>query len=431
MSEEQEQPSFQLPEITSPPWQTGTRLMFAVLMISVIAVLVIRLQQIIGPLVLALLLAYLLHPLVIRVERWLRLPRSGAVLVVYGLLVALVAGATTGAGFAITQQIIGLVQDLSRLATRLPEQLRELSQATISVGPWVVDLSTVNLDPLINSLISTVQPLLSRTGTILASALGATATTLGLLLLVMVMGYYLLRDFGTLDDAFVAMVPHEYREDFERLVRETGEVWHAFLRGQLILGLVMGVLTAALYGVLGLRFALGLGLIAGLLEFVPIFGPLVAGTLAVLVALFQTSNWWGLAPLAYALIIAAVAILIQQLENSVLVPRIIGHSLNLPPLIVLIAAIAGGILAGVLGVLLAAPTVATLRLWAGYAYRKTVGLDSWPAPVLDQAEAQERKTFWVRLRSALPLLNRTSEQDPSSGETPGSPSALSGQGDGD
>lgn len=403
MSEENRQ-SFELPEITSPPWQTGTRLMFAVLMVVVVGALALRLQQVIGPLVLALLLAYLLHPLVIRVERWLPVPRGGAVLVVYGIVVAFIVAATTGAGFAITQQIIGLVQDLSRLAVRLPAQLRELSQSTVTVGPWVVDLSTVNLDPLVNSLISTVQPILSRTGTILASAVGATATTLGMLVLAMVMGYYLLRDFGQLDDALLDLVPYEYREDFARLLKETGQVWHAFLRGQSILAVVMGVTSAALYVALGLRFALGLGLIAGVLEFVPIFGPIVAGILAVLVALFQSANWWGLSPLAYALVVAAVAILIQQLENNILVPRIIGHSLNLPPLIVLVAAFAGGILAGVLGVLLAAPTVATLRLWGGYFYRKTVGLKSWPSPALEGAETPQRAGLWRRLRVALPFL---------------------------
>lgn len=429
MSEKENGEEFNLPEITSPPWQTGTRLMFALLLVVLIAALAIRLRQIIGPLVLALLLAYLLHPLVLRVERWLRLPRSVAVLVVYGMVVLLLAGATTGAGFAITQQIIGLVQDLTRLAVQLPQQLRELSESTIMFGPWTVDLSTVNLEPIVNSLISTVQPLLSRTGTILASALGATASTLGMLILIMVMGYYLLRDFGQLDEAFLDLVPHEYRADFSRLLRETGAVWHAFLRGQAILGVAMGVLTAVVYGALGLRFALGLGLIAGVLEFVPIFGPIIAGILAVLVALFQAGNWFGLSPLAYALIIAAVATLIQQFENTILVPRIIGHSLNLHPLIVLVAAVSGGFLAGVLGVLLAAPVVATLRLWGGYFYRKSVGLDSWPSLVVEREE-EEPISFWDRLRARLPLSRqRRPAPEPPEAASVGSVGDRSSEGD--
>lgn len=428
MSEEERRKKFNLPEITSPPWQTGTRLMFALLMVIVLGALAVRLRQIIGPLVLALLLAYLLHPLVLRVERWLRLPRTVAVLVVYGLVVLLLVGATTGVGFAITQQIIGLVQDLTRLAVQLPQQLRQLSESTLTFGPWAVDLSTVNLEPIVNALISTVQPVLSRTGTILASALGATASTLGMLILIMVMGYYLLRDFGQLDEAFLDLVPHDYRPDFSRLLHETGAVWHAFLRGQAILGVAMGVLTAAVYGALGLRFALGLGLIAGVLEFVPIFGPIIAGVLAVLVALFQAGNWFGLSPLAYALIIAAVATLIQQLENSILVPRIIGHSLNLHPLIVLVAAVSGGFLAGILGVLLAAPVVATLRVWGGYFYRKSVGLESWPTLVVEEEE--EPASFWDRLRARLPFpMGPRPGPEPSESGSVASVGDRSGEGD--
>jgi hypothetical protein len=83
--------------------------------------------------------------------------------------------------------------------------------------------------------------------------------------------------------------------------------------------------------------------------------------------------------LGFALVVAGVAFLIQQFENNILVPRIIGDSLNLHALVVLLAAIVGGAMAGILGVLLAAPVVATGRLWLGYLYRKTVGLDTWPA----------------------------------------------------
>jgi predicted PurR-regulated permease PerM len=285
---------------------------------------------------------------------------------------------------SVSQQIIGLVQDLTQLSTHLPAQLQALSQSTLHLGPWVVDLSIVNLDPLVNSLASTLQPVLSQTGSLLATAVGATASTVGILVLVLVMGYYLARDFGHLDDHFLGLVPGPYREDFHKLLDETGRVWQAFLRGQVILALAMGMSSAAVFAALGLRFSLGLGLIAGLMEFVPLFGPIIAGLLAVLVALFQPTNWWGLTPIVYALVVLGGAAILQQLENNILVPRIIGHSLNLHPLIVLLAALSGGILAGVLGILLAAPTVATLRMWLGYIYRKTVGLETWPQPVIDR-----------------------------------------------
>jgi predicted PurR-regulated permease PerM len=396
-----------LPEITSPPWQTGTRLLFAVCLIMLVAALLLSLTELIPPFVLALMLAYLLHPLVTRVEHRLHVSRVVAVLLVYVTILLAVAGATTWIGLSITQQIIGLVQDLTQLSTQLPAQLQALAQATVHVGPWTVDLASVNLEPLVNSFVSTFQPLLSQTGSLLATAVGATASTVGMLVLVLVMGYYLARDFGHLDDHLLGLVPDPYRDDARKLLDETGRVWQAFLRGQVILALAMGASSAAVFAALGLRFALGLGLIAGLMEFVPLFGPIIAGLLAVLVALFQPSNWWGLTPLVYALVILGGAALLQQIENNVLVPRIIGHSLNLHPLIVLLAALSGGVLAGVLGILLAAPTVATLRMWLGYVYRKTVGLETWPHPVLDRRPVPSPSDRLARFRRWIQRKRRS------------------------
>lgn len=398
MSKRRQQDPFSLPEITSPPWQTGTRLVVAGILVMFIGALLYATRPIIGPLVLAVLLAYLLHPLVSRLSRWTGMPRSAAVLIIYGILIILLAGATTGVGFAISQQVVGIVRDLSTLIGQLPQQLRLISESSYQVGPWIVDFSQVNLDPLINSLASTLQPILSRTGTIVASAVTTTATTVGLFILILVMGYYLLRDFDQLEEALLELAPPEYRDDFSKLIEETGRVWGSFLRGQLLLGLVMGAGSAAIYGAIGVRFALGLGLITGLMEFIPIFGPYLAGIVAVLLAFFQGSNWWALSSSTFALVVLIVAVVIQQIENTILVPRIIGHSLRLHPLVVLVAAIGGGVLAGFFGILLAAPTVATMRLWIGYLYSKTVGLDSWPKPVIEAPSETPQPGFWQRLR---------------------------------
>jgi predicted PurR-regulated permease PerM len=422
------EPEAGLREITSPPWQTGTRLLFAVCLIALGAALMLSLSQLLPPFVLALMLAYLLHPLVSRVERTFRTNRVVSVLLVYAAIILALGGATTWIGLSISQQIIGLVQDLTELSAQLPGQLQALSQATLRFGPWAVNLSEVNLNPLVNSLVSTFQPLLSQTGSLLATALGATASTVGMLALVLVMGFYLARDFGHLDEHILGLVPGPYREDFHKLLDDTGRVWQAFLRGQVILAIAMGASSAAVFAALGLRFALGLGLIAGLMEFVPLFGPIIAGLLAVLVALFQSSNWWGLTPLVYALVVLGGAAVLQQLENNILVPRIIGHSLNLHPLIVLLAALSGGILAGVLGILLAAPTVATLRMWLGYIYRKTVGLETWPKPVIDRRLAPTPSNRLARLRRWLWQKRKADAVGGGDGDRPANPASDEGTG---
>ncbi|HKZ55621.1 MAG TPA: AI-2E family transporter [Anaerolineales bacterium] len=367
------------PSETSSPWQPGTRLVAAVLLILFVALLTYRLRQLLAPLILATLLAYILHPLVTRISRWIRGPRWLGVLLVYLVLLLVLGAATTGLGLAISQQLIGLVADLKDVAERIPSWLETLSNQQLSLGPWSIDLSQVNFDPLVEQLASTLRPVLLGTGSFLGSLAASTASTVGVLLVMMVLAFYLLLDMEALQEGFLNLVPESYRGDIARLLGDTGRVWQAYLRGQLLLGLVIGVVVSIVLTALGVRFALGLGLLSGVLEFVPMFGPLIAGALGVLVALLQGGNWWGLTPLAFGGLVALAFVLIQQIENNVLVPRIIGLSLNLNPLVVLIAALAGASLAGVLGVLLAAPTAASLRLWLGYAYRKTVGIETWPA----------------------------------------------------
>ncbi len=173
----------------------------------------------------------------------------------------------------------------------------------------------------------------------------------------------------------IGWVPGPYKSDASRIMADAGSIWQSFFRGQLIMGLAVGTMTAVIMSILGLRNSIGLGVLAGVLEFVPIFGPWITAIVAVLVALFQETNPLGLTPVGYAIIVLAAGILIQQIENNLLYPRVIGQSLALNPLVVLLSVLAAGSLFGIVGLLLAAPVVATARLVLGYLYWKTVGVD--------------------------------------------------------
>lgn len=397
-----------LPESSSPDWRPGTRLVVGVLLILAAGLLLYQLRQFVIPLVLAMLLAYVLHPPAVRLQRRLRSPRWVAAALIYLALVLALIGTTTGLGLAATQALTSLASYLGALSARIPDQIHGLADLRFSFGPWTLDLGNVNLDPVVQALSSALSPLLSQTGNLLTGVAGATATALGTTLLVLVVSFYLLLDFEQLPELLLRLVPPSHHDDARRLLAESSRIWHAFLRGQLLMGLAVGVATAIILTVLGVRFALGLGLIAGVLEFVPIFGPWITGLISVLVAAFQDSNFWGLASLEFALLVLAASILIQQVENNILYPRIIGHSLNLHPLVVLLAVLAAGSMAGVVGLLLAAPTVATLRLVASYLYWKVVGIQTITppealAPFQRRPSILRRGRAWIRrMRSRKP-----------------------------
>ena len=358
--------------------------MVGVLLILLATILLYQLRQFLVPFILALLLAYILHPFVLRLQRWTGIRRGFAVAIVYVVLVVVLVAATTGLGIAAANRVADFGEFLSSISTDLPDFVKGLLALEFAVGPWVINLGEANLDPFVDGISSAVTPLISQTGNILAGVAGATASFVGTSVLVLVIGFYLLLYLERFGWAVIGWVPGPYKSDASRIMTDIGSIWQSFFRGQLLMGLAVGTMTAVIMSILGVRNSIGLGVLAGVLEFIPIFGPWITAIVSVLVALFQETNPWGLTPVSYALIVLAAGILIQQVENNFLYPRVIGQSLALNPLVVLLAALAAGSLFGIVGLLLAAPVVATGRLCLGYLYWKTVGVDP-PQSTMEKA----------------------------------------------
>lgn len=388
----------------SPPWRPSTRLVGAMVLLALIAALLVAVRRLLLPVLLGLLLAYMLAPILDWIRMRTRLSRLAGAVLVFVLLLLAIGAAATGIGLAASQQMGALISDLILLSDQLPEQFERLVQSEIVLGPWTLDLSVMNAEPLISALASILQPFLSQTGTLLATLASAAASAVGVAALVIVLAFYMLVGMEGAEERLAAWAPPDYHQDFVRLFQETTQVWRSFVRGQLVLSVVLGLVVAVVLSLLGVRFALVLGLLAGLLDVVPFFGPFVAGVISVIVALFQGSNWWGLHPVAFAAIVLGVFMLIQQVENNILAPNILGHSLDISPLTVLLAAMVGGSLAGVAGVLLAQPVMAMLHVWFTYSYRKVAGLDPWPAPRVPAAPAA-RMLKWPWSRRRKPSSN--------------------------
>jgi predicted PurR-regulated permease PerM len=342
---------------------------------------------------LSMLLAYILHPIVGFISRPKRISRSAASIVVILVLIILLLGMTTGVGFAFTEAFSQLSTLLKDLSDQLPEAFNNLMNTRFTIGPigpfdpYTFDATEINLQPLLDELSNAIRPILSQAGNFLTSVAVGTASTISFIFLMLVITLYLLIDFAELDEALIVMVPGPYKSDVRRLIDETSLVWSGFLRGQITLGLILGTIVAVALWLIGYEYWVGIGIIAGITELVPVIGPFIAAVVGVIVALFAPANYFGLQPLAFALVVLAIFVIIQQFENNLLVPKIIGQSLNLNPLVVLVGIIAGGTLGGLIGILLASPVIATGRLWLGYVYRKTVGLEDWPGPVVSPQQS--------------------------------------------
>ena len=379
----------------SPPWGTPTKAIVASIAIILAAILVWRFSNLIPPIVIAIILAYILNPLINFVDRRTLLDRGGTVLLIYLILLLIVGGGMVAVGFLAVDQANQLAQVLPELWPRALKTTQDVVQSwmgsAILIGPYKIEIRPLfelfDLSSLMQQAVGLIQSTFSLSGIFVAQFAQATISALGLFFLAIVLSIYIARDMPRFTELVSELAQQPgYRADAERIMADFARIWDAYLRGQVILGLVIGVVVSVALLILGVSNALGLGVLSGIMEFLPVVGPIIGAGAAVLVALFQDSNRFGLDPLYFGLLVLGVMFLIQQVENNLLVPRIVGSALNLHPLEVMISVLMGASLAGILGAILAAPVLATIKLLGAYAWRKMLDLP----PFADEEERPTR-----------------------------------------
>jgi len=354
---------------SSPRWSTDTKRLVALFSVVLVGLAAARFAFVLGPLALSLLLVYLLAPIADFLERRLRFRRVPAVIVILLAVLFLLILITV----LLAQSIIAQVRALNLDLNQIGEQISDWLAHPIVVGEFRIDLQQA-FDQLRGSLNSLVQSLVNRVFDFGADV----AQGLVWLFFIFVSAFYMLKDRDRIVAWFDASMPPGFRDDFVQLRRRIARTWNNFFRGQLILGITMGVVVGLAMWAIGMPNALILGVLFGVLEVVPNFGPVLASVPAVLIALFQGSSWIFVGNnLAFTIFVIVVSFALQQLENAVLVPRILGHHLNLHPVAVLVAVIAGASLAGVLGILLASPVLATLREIVRYVAARMLDRESY------------------------------------------------------
>jgi len=338
--------------------QTGQRLNWLIA-IALTGWVFYLLAPVLTPFVAAALLAYVADPFADRLQK-LRLPRTLAVVTVFvttflvlGLIVLLV-------GPLIRNQVGALFEALPDIVTRV-EQVW-----------WPSILDWVGIEPGENigvgAFLAHYSDMVGNwSGKILlgvGKSGGALAAAVLSLFLVPILTFYMLRDWDAIVAYLGALVPDSQRETVRTLARETDGVLSAFLRGQLLVMLALSVLYSTGLAVSGVRFAVAIGVVSGLVSFVPYLGFVFGITLASLTVALDPDPLWHLVGVLATFSIA------QMIEGSVLTPKLVGDRIGLHPVVVIFAVAAGGQLFGFFGILLALPAAAVLSVLVRFAYHR-------------------------------------------------------------
>jgi len=341
-----------------PGWSPQTKLFVSFIILVCAAYLLYKFSEAVKPMVLAIILAFVLNPLVSGVQRRLRVRRFLATMLVFAILLAIAAGAVV----LLLPRLMEQVGTLVRAIEGLLKQGREIFSGEINFFGVVVNGPDV-LNILLSSLRSTERPLGNLN---ILDLITATFKTFVWITFTIFIAFYMIIDSEKLIRWMDNLALPAYRSDFVRIREEINIIWGAFFRGQLLLCLVVTTIVSTACFIIGMPYALLLGIWAGVLEFLPSFGNTVWLITAASVALISGSTWIPVPNWAFFLILLGFYIPFSQFDTNYLIPRIIGRSVRLPQLVVLLGLIAGASLLGVIGVPLAAPTIASLRVIMRY-----------------------------------------------------------------
>ncbi len=326
-------------------------------------VLIYLLSPILTPFLLAAVIAYICNPLVRRLADRNISRTLGTVLIMLLLL---------GAFSALVLIMVPLFEEeIRRVMDKMPVYLDILKNQVI---PWLEQRLNISLEPDMNLLKQAISEHWQSAGGVAAKVLPS-ITSGGMavveffvnLLLVPVVLFYLLRDWEILLKLIDEMIPRYWHQQVAQLAHETDRILAEFLRGQLSVIVLMSICYATGLWLVGLEFALPIGLVAGILVFVPYLGMIVGLTLATVAALMQFQDWGAVIPIWIVFGIG------QMLEGMLITPWLVGDRIGLHPVVVIFALMAFGQLFGFFGILLALPVSAVLLVWLRHIHQRYLG----------------------------------------------------------
>jgi predicted PurR-regulated permease PerM len=390
----------------SPRWGVMTKLVIALTIVFILGALLVRFQTIIGPVLMAFVVAYLLHPLIAFLQRRVHFSWGLAVNLIYLVFIIILLALITWGGVGLIGQIQNLITAVQTYANELPGFIESLSHKVYFLGPFRFDFSTFDWQAIGNQILSYVEPALGKLGGVVGTLAGGAASTLAWTAFVLVVSYFFLLESGELHQGILHFDIPGYTEDIRKISLRLGRIWNAFLRGQIIIFFFKVIAYIVFLSILGVHYAIPVALIAGFASFLPYIGPAINWIVLGLVTYFQVSNPFGFAPLTYTIVAIVVALVIDQVFDNLVSPRIMANTLKVHPAFVLIAAIIAANLIGLLGIIIAAPLLATLQLLGRYITRKMLDEEPWPdsektLPPLPMARPLRRLRAWLKRRRGV------------------------------
>lgn len=302
------------------------------------------------PILIAGILFFIFSPLVKLLAKW-KVPRTLAILIPYIVFIGVIAALIALIGPILSVQVTDLVKNF-------PKYINGLNTFIVNVYQtpwfeWLMEQEYVKLEQIEQTLTDFAKSLPENITSSISAVLGVVTNITLTIITVPFILFYMLKDGHKLPSKAVQILPTTYRHEGLKIFQDLNETLSAYIQGQLIVSLSVGLGCFIGYSIIGLDYALVLGIVVAITNIIPYVGPFIGAAPAVVIALLESPT--------KALLAAIVVLIVQQIDGNFLSPLIIGKRLNTHPLTIILLLIGAGSFGGILGMILAVPTYAVLK----------------------------------------------------------------------
>jgi len=365
----------------SPPWGWPVKLVVIVLLLGGALTLAIKYNNYLKLFLTALLISFLVQPLVRWINKHTKLNWKLTSALLYLIILGLLVWGLFSGGRGLVGQITGLFKTLQDNVGALTDFLAGLSNQTVHVGPLEFKTPDVNTKFITEKINEFIQPLVGEITKNMGRMLGSVGGFLFNIVTVILVSFFITAESGSQKKPFLNIKNQEFNYDLRRMGREISGNFNAFLRGTFTVVLIAIVVYSTLLGILGVPYYFLLAVIAGFGRFIPYLGAFIGWVGFAIGALIQSPTPFGLTPFVYMLLVLGVSLFIDVILDHLVTPTVMSEALDVHPAAILISALVGGQMFGLLGVILAAPAYAVLTLLVRYLVRKLFDEDPWEGMV--------------------------------------------------
>jgi predicted PurR-regulated permease PerM len=351
-------------------WSVTTRFFVLAIVIVLFSVFLYFIWELVGPLIVAILVAYFLHPAAAALDRHTPLNYKFAALLVYVAFLAVLAVIPA----VITPVVIDQVDSMDIEVQNIINGIDDFVSQTTVMGYQVFKGIPGNLEESLSQILHPGQVFIS---------IQAISENVVLFILVMILIYYFLADWEKIRMWGFNFIPKPYHVDALRLYRQFRHIWKTYLRGQVLTVFLIGLISGVAATILGMPGALLVGVVAMILAIIPSVGSSFMVFVVGVVAFFSKSATLPVSQFWYVVLVVGVFTGIHIFDNYWLRPRVLGHRLRLHPAVVLFAVIGALTLGGALLVLIIVPIISSVEIFLRYVICRLTGVDPWDSDIAD------------------------------------------------